>query len=153
MPRFIALLAVLGLCLAANGCASLANLETPELKVVSFRVLEQEPASLEQRFAVGLRVINPNNRDIDVDGIDFSLDLNGRRLARGVSDEAFRLPRLGEAETTVVVSTSLLDVLRQAIDLGSREEELLEYRLRGRLHLGGVLLRSIPFDYSGKLEP
>jgi len=153
MPRFLTLLAVLGLCLAATGCASLTSLETPELKVTSFRVLEQESASLEQRFAVGLRVINPNNRDIDVDGIDFSLDLNGRQLARGVSDEPFRLPRLGEAETSVVVSTSLLDMLRQAVELGQQEEDTLKYRLRGRLHLGGVFLRSIPFDYSGKLEP
>lgn len=153
MYSFSRILAVLALCLAAAGCATLGTLEAPELKVTSFRVLEQEAGSLEQRFAVGLRVINPNNRDIEVDGLDFSLDLNGRRLARGVSNENFTLPRLGEAETTVVVSTSLLDVLRQAVQLGQRQDEQLEYRLRGKLHLGGLLLRSIPFDHSGKLEP
>lgn len=151
MPRLIALLAVLGGLLAAGGCASVSSLETPELQLTSFRVLEHEQDSLEQRFAVGLRVINPNNRDIDIEGLDFSLDLNGRRLARGVSDRGFMLPRLGEAETTVVVTTSLLDVLRQAVQLGTRDEAL-DYRLRGRLHLGGVFLRSIPFDRSGKLE-
>ncbi|NGP53302.1 LEA type 2 family protein [Thioalkalivibrio sp. XN8] len=153
MYRSSAILAVLALCLAAAGCTTLSALESPELKVTSFRVLEQEPGSLEQRFAVGLRVINPNNRDIQVDGLDFSLDLNGRRLARGVSNDSFNLPRLGEAETTVVVSTSLVDVLRQAVQLGQRSEEEFEYRLRGKLHLGGMFLRSIPFDHSGRLEP
>ena len=151
MSRLIALLAALGLLVAAGGCASVTSLETPELQVTSFRVLESGQDSLEQRFAVGLRVINPNNRDIDIEGLDFSLDLNGRRLARGVSDQGFLLPRLGEAETTVVVTTSLLDVLRQAVELGGREDSL-EYRLRGRLHLGGIFLRSIPFDRSGMLE-
>lgn len=153
MSRFSRILAVLALGLAAAGCTTLGSLEAPELKVTSIRVLEQEAGSLEQRFAVGLRVINPNNRDIDVEGLDFSLDLNGRRLARGVSNEAFALPRLGEAETTVVVSTSLLDVLRQAVQLGQASDQQLEYRLRGKLHLGGLFVPSIPFDHSGKLQP
>jgi LEA14-like dessication related protein len=151
MSRLIALLAALGLLMTAGGCASVSSLETPELQLTSFRVLEHEQDSLEQRFAVGLRVINPNNRDIEIEGLDFSLDLNGRRLARGVSDRGFLLPRLGDAETEVVVTTSLLDVLRQAVQLGS-QDEALEYRLRGRLHLGGLFLRSIPFDRSGTLE-
>ena len=141
------------LLLGIAGCASVATLEVPEVQLTRIQLLEPLPGSLEQRFEVGLRVINPNNRAVTVDGLDFELDLNERRLARGVSNRRFELPRLGEAETSVVITTSMLDVLRQAMVLGSRHDAPLDYRLRGRLHLGSGFVRSIPFDYRGSLVP
>jgi LEA14-like dessication related protein len=120
MPTRPARAFVLLLVLAAAGCASVSSLEAPEVRVTSLQMLEPVPGSLEQRFAVGLRLVNPNNRAIAVDGLDFELDLNDRRLARGVTNNPFELPRLGEAETLVVVTTSLFDVLRQAIDFAGR---------------------------------
>jgi LEA14-like dessication related protein len=139
--------------LLVSACASLASLEPPEVRVSSLRVLESDPGTLEQRFEVGLRVLNPNNRDIAVDGVDFELDVNDRRLARGLSSEGFTLPALGETTTTVVVTTSLLDLLRQAYDLSQRGGQSLDYQLNGKLHLASGLVRTIPFDYAGKLGP
>jgi LEA14-like dessication related protein len=141
------------LLLVSAGCASMATLEAPEVQLTRIQVLEPLPGSLEQRFEVGLRVINPNNRAVTVDGLDFELDLNERRLARGVSNQRFELPRLGEAETSILVTTSVLDVLRQAMALGSRPDAPMDYRLRGRLHLGSGFVRSIPFDHRGLLTP
>lgn len=138
---------------AAAGCASIAALEAPEVQLTSLRMLEPAPGSLEQRFAVGLRLMNPNNRAIAVDGLDFELELNDRRLARGVTNDAFELPRLGEADTVVVVTTSVFDVLRQAVDLAGRQDAPMDYRLHGRLHIGRGFVRSIPFNHKGKLIP
>lgn len=153
MSRYLALLGVLFLSLAAAGCASVASLEAPEVRVTSLQLLEAESSSMEQRFVVGLRLINPNNKDITIDGLDFELALNERRLARGVSNESFELPRLGEAETRVVVTTSVFDLLRQAVELGGRRDRPMDYRVHGRLHLGSGFLRTLPFDYSGTLSP
>lgn len=142
----------LALALLAAGCASLSSLEAPEVRVTAVRSVPAERGSLEQRFAVDLNVLNPNNRAIDVDGVDFELDLNGSRLARGVSSEGFSLPALGEASTTVVVSTSLTDVFRQVLQLGRAQPESLEYRVRGKLHLGSGFVRTLPFERSGTLS-
>ncbi len=150
--RFVRLAAVLAL-LVAGGCASFTALEAPEVQVTSLQMLEPAQGSLEQRFAVGLRLTNPNNRALSVDGLDFELDLNDRRLARGVTNRAFELPRLGEAETSVIVTTSVFDLLRQAVELGSQREAAMDYRLRGRLHLGSGFVRSVPFDHRGTLTP
>lgn len=150
--RFVRLAAVLAL-LVAGGCASFTALEAPEVQVTSLQMLDPAQGSLEQRFAVGLRLTNPNNRALSVDGLDFELDLNDRRLARGVTNRAFELPRLGEAETSVIVTTSVFDLLRQAVELGSRREAAMDYRLRGRLHLGSGFVRSVPFDHRGTLTP
>lgn len=149
----LARLAAVMLLLAATGCASVSSLVAPDVQVTSLQLLEAAPGSLEQRFAVGLRLINPNNRAISVDGLDFELDLNDRRLARGVTDKAFELPRLGEAETIVVVTTSVFDVLRQALSAAGRRDAAMDYRLRGRLHLGSGFVRTIPFDHQGTLVP
>jgi LEA14-like dessication related protein len=149
LARFAVVLALL----TATGCASLAALQAPDVQVTSLQLLEPAPGSLEQRFEVGLRLVNPNNRALAVDGLDFELDLNDRRLARGVTNRAFELPRLGEAETSVIVTTSVLDVIRQAVELGSRREMAMDYRLRGRLHLGSGFVRTVPFDHRGTLTP
>jgi LEA14-like dessication related protein len=149
LARFAALLALL----LVAGCANLAALQAPEVQVTSLQLLEPAPGSLEQRFAVGLRLVNPNNRALAVDGLDFELDLNDRRLARGVTNRAFELPRLGETETSVIVTTSVFDLLRQAVELGSGRQSAMDYRLRGRLHLGSGFVRSVPFDHRGKLTP
>ena len=153
MHRRLVRLAAVVLLLAAAGCASVTSLQAPEVRVTSLQMLESVPGSLEQRFAVGLRLTNPNNRAVDVDGLDFELELNGKRLARGVTNNAFELPRLGEAETLVVVTTSVFDVLRQALDLAGRSDATMDYRVRGRLHLGSGFVRTLPFDHQGKLVP
>lgn len=153
MATRLARFAAAAVLLAAAGCANLAALQAPDVQVTSLQLLEPAPGSLEQRFAVGLRLINPNNRALAVDGLDFELELNDRRLARGVTNRAFDLPRLGEAETSVIVTTSVFDVLRQAVELGSRRETAMDYRLRGRLHLGSGFVRTVPFDHRGKLTP
>jgi LEA14-like dessication related protein len=145
-------LALLAL-LAAAGCASITSLQAPEVQVTSLQLLAPEPGSLEQRFAVGLRLVNPNNRSMAVDGLDFELDVNDKRLARGVTNRAFELPRLGETDTTVVVTASVLDLLRQAVDYAGRPDVPLNYRLRGRVHLGSGFVRSVPFDHRGLLMP
>ena len=105
---------------------------------------------LEQRFEVGLRIYNPNNRDLKIDGVDFELDVNGMRLARGAGAVDLVLPRLGEAETTVRASTSVLDIARQVMAAG--RSETLSYTLSGRIHLGSGLGGSLPFSKSGELS-
>ncbi|MEJ2514182.1 MAG: LEA type 2 family protein [Gammaproteobacteria bacterium] len=151
--RLLAALVATVHLLVLAGCASLTSLEPPEVRVTDVRGMPRESSGLEQRFAVGLNVLNPNNREILVDGMDFELELNGRQLARGVSSEAFVLPALGEAGTTVTVSTSLVNVFGQLLELGRTQPDRLEYRIRGKLHLGSGMVRTIPFDRTGTLQP
>jgi LEA14-like dessication related protein len=151
MIKNLTALAAALLVLTSAGCANLAALEAPEVRVTSLEMLAPAPGSIEQRFAVGLRLTNPNNRSLSIDGLDFELDFNDRPLARGVTNRAFELPRLGVADTQVIVTTSVFDILRQALDLGGRRDAPMDYRLRGRVHLGAGFVRTVPFDHRGKL--
>ena len=52
---------------------------------------------LELRLAVKVRIQNPNDASVEYTGTALSLDLNGHKLASGVSDEVGTVPRYGEA--------------------------------------------------------
>ena len=82
---------------------------------------------------VELRIINPNNVDLPLDGLAFELEVNDNLLAEGYSNEAVTVPRLGEARIPVRASTSLLDLVQQFVTLSQSDH--LSYRLKGRAYV------------------
>jgi hypothetical protein len=62
----------------------------------------------ELRFAVRLRVQNPNDSAIDYDGVALELDVNDKSFATGVSDSKGSVPRFGETVISVPVTVSAI---------------------------------------------
>lgn len=139
------LLALL-LLLTLHGCALLSPRDPLRIDLVG---LEPLPAQgMEMRFALVLRVQNPNEAAIDYNGLSVELDVNGQPLASGVSDQAGQVPRFGEALLRVPVTISAFSVMRQAwAAAGYQQGRDLPYALRGKL--GGGLLGSARFDSVG----
>ncbi len=106
---------------------------------------------LEQRYAVTVRVLNPNNVDIAFDGVAFDLEVNGKPFAKGVSNRGGVVPRLGEALIDLQVVSGLQNVLRQLSELQKAEQPRFTYRVKGRLYASGGL-GFIPFDTTGELS-
>jgi LEA14-like dessication related protein len=106
-----------------------------------------ESGALEQRIRIDLRIQNPNDKALVVRGMRVDLDLNGQRLARGVSDTRFTIPALGEATTSIVTSTSLFDLARQAATLPGRTT--MDYDLSGELFVDS-LSGSVKFHQRGR---
>ena len=141
MIALAGLLAVLNL----PGCASwLMRGEAPEVLVTNVTPLEA--SAFEQRLQVDLRIRNPNDFDLAVTGIDFRLDLNGNRLARGLGNKELVVPRLSDVVISVETSTSTLQVVRQLLSFSS--DQPLTYHVTGVLHTKEGRL---PFDSSGTL--
>lgn len=127
------------------GCASwLMKGEPPEVLVTNVTPLEG--TAFEQRLQVDLRIRNPNDFDLFVTGIDFMLNLNGKRLARGLGNTTITIPRLSDAVVSVQTSTSTFDVVRQLLSFSQAQD--LSYNIMGLLHLKDGRL---PFDSSGTL--
>ena len=101
----------------------------------------------EQRFQVDLRIGNPNDFDLPLDGLTFDLDVNGEDFARGFSDQRVTVPRLGDARVSVVASTTLLDLVRQFSLLAERGD--LAYRLHGTAYLNSLAVRQAPYESEG----
>lgn len=115
-----------------SGCAAwLLSGERPEVLVTNITPLDSTP--FEQRLKIDLRVRNPNDSELQVTGIDIRLDLNGKRLARGLGNQTFIIPRLSDSVVTIETTTSTLDVVRQVLAL--RTVQALSYEISGLLHL------------------
>jgi len=130
------------------GCTSLTALsvepESPEVLLVNITPLDT--TMFEQRLQVDLRVRNPNDFDLEVTGLDFTLHLNDQRLARGLTNKASTIPRLGDSVISVETTTSTLDVVRQLLNLSKRQD--VNYLVEGVLYVQGTRL---PFENKGVL--
>jgi len=133
------------LLVATAGCASWFMKGEPQ-EVLVTNVTPLERTGFEQRLQVDLRIRNPNDFDLIVTGIDFTLNLNGKRLACGLDNTAITIPRLSDAVVSVQTSISTFDVVRQLLFFSGKQDLL--YDITGWLHLKNGRL---PFDNSGIL--
>ena len=92
-----------------------------------------------------------SGRERYLEGLRFLLDVNGQRLASGLSSERATLPRLGEVVVPVTTTTSLLDLVNQIVAFGQQPQPRFEYDLRGKIYLSG-LWGSLPFQRKGSHE-
>ena len=126
------------LALFISGCATLTGRDAPNVRVVGLEPLPSE--GMEVRFALKLRVQNPNDYALSYDGLSVNLELEGRGLASGVSDVAGQIPRFSDAVIDVPVTISAFSVVRQLLALAQNAQEE-----------GGGLNKPIAYSLSGKL--
>lgn len=150
MPsRLIRTLLVSFLLLTLGACALLPNRDPLNINVVGIESLPGQ--GLEVRLAVKLRLQNPNETAIEYNGVALDLDVNGKLLASGVSDQQGSIGRFSEAVLVVPVSVSAFAALRQAVGLTqSQSLDNLPYTLRGKL--AGGLFGTMRFKDSGVLS-
>ena len=136
-----------------SGCAALGpKLEAPQLDIASVELVRGD--LFEQRLRARVKVQNPNDIELRVRGITYSIELGGEELGRGLSGSSFVVPARGEAEFDMLVTANLagaiLRLVERARKSGGTPREL-EYRLRGEVKLERGLLRTVPFDEKGTL--
>ena len=111
-------------------------MEPPKVRVDSIQVLESR--GLNQRFLIGLRVINPNDRTLPVKGLSYSLSLNGYELLDGVTNQVPTLTPFSETPVEVEAVTDLVGALRFLNDLmQSADLERLTYSLTADVSVQG----------------
>lgn len=137
------------LLLSLSACALFPHRDPLNINVVGIEPLQSQ--DMEVRFAVKIRVQNPNETPIDYNGVALDLEVNGQPLASGVSDQSGSIARFSDTVLTVPVSVSAFSVIRQTLGLG-RTQTLnnLPYVLRGKL--AGGLFGTMRFVDTGKLS-
>ncbi|HMQ73068.1 MAG TPA: LEA type 2 family protein [Rubrivivax sp.] len=138
---------------AVGGCAGMpGTAEPPRVVLVGMEPLAGE--GMELRFAVKLRVQNPNTEPLRYDGVSLDLDLRGQGFASGVAPLAGSVPAWGETVLTVPVTASAFALARQLLDFARDAQrgrtERITYALRGRL--GGGMLGGARFSREGEID-
>lgn len=136
--------AAAGLLLAVAACSG-GEAVPPQVRMVDLQLLEG--GVFEQRFQIDLRIGNPNDFDLPLDGLTFELEVNGEDFASGFSNERVTVPRLGEETLSVVASTTLIDLVQQLRLLARRGD--LSYRLHGTAYLSSFARRTAPYESKG----
>lgn len=141
--RALVLACVMGL----GGCAGWGMREPLNVTIAEFTPLEM--TVLEQRYAIKVRLLNPNDTEIVFDGVVFDLEINGKPFAKGVSNQGGVVPRFGEALIDLTVVSGLQNILRQVSELSKEERTGFSYRIKGRLYSPTVPWPAT-FDTSGE---
>ncbi|MHC8305587.1 LEA/WHy family protein [Pseudomonas sp. PB3P13] len=137
------------LMLALNACSLLPQRDPLNINVVGLEPMQGQ--GMEVRFAVKIRVQNPNDTTIDYSGVALDLEVNGQPLASGVSDQSGSIARFSETVLTVPVSVSAFSIFRQTLGLSQTQTlDNLPYVLRGKL--AGGLFGTMRFVDTGKLS-
>ncbi len=132
--------------LGLAGCASLPmDLTPPNVSLADVRYLGG--TVFEHRFEFDLRIANPNASPLEVEGTSFTIDLNGRQFARGISDKAFTVPAHAERLVGLPAVATLNRLIGQIANPGAAQG--VSYRLEGHLVVGGY--GTLPFSRTGQV--
>jgi len=127
--------ACVGLWLGLGGCAGLQNSDPLNVSVAGIESLPGE--GIELRLAVRVRVQNPNDTAVEYNGAALTLNVNGHKLATGVSDAVGIVPRYGESVVTIAVTAPLLALARQGFTfMTDSTPDELSYEVKGKLEGG-----------------
>lgn len=139
--RFLAFL-VFGLF----GCSLLnKDIAKPEAKVLSVAVQDVTAQALELVFDVHLA--NPNPFKLEVDSLDYMVEISGRKLTEGRMDSGIQLPAAGEVVLKVPLKLQLSELFSSVEELFLKRKA--NYKVTGAANIG---LFDIPFSRSGELK-
>ncbi len=152
--RFLhSILAWLVLSAALAGCSSLPqqDFDRPVIELLSLRPIAAD--AMEARFEIKLRVLNPNDFALDVEGLYFEVFLRDRQVLSGVSSRPTRIAAFGEGVLTVEAGIGMLNSIRLIRELAEEpSREGLPYRLKTKLSLGNIPT-AVRIEQAGVLHP
>jgi LEA14-like dessication related protein len=131
---------------AALLAASCASMQAPSVTLSDLRF--EKSTLFEQRMLTTLRVQNPNEFDLDVEGVAFDLEVNGQPFAKGVGKGHGVVPAYGSGLIEAEAIATLMGLVRQIETLTLPGGPKLSYRLAGRLKVRHRTF-SIPFEMRG----
>jgi LEA14-like dessication related protein len=141
----------LPVAMLVTACSTMpTDFEAPRVHISDMTA--KDLAIFEQRFDVKIRIQNPNNTDLSINGLKFDIDLNEREFANGMSGQRLVVPRFGSEVVNVEVFSTLGSFLRQVQSFNSGMPQKVRYRLKGTAFVDSPGTFKAPFDESGEID-
>ncbi len=132
------------------GCAGLpSDYDPPTVIVNSFRALPSDGVA--PRFEIGLNIINPNATELSLEGISYTVSLEGHRIVAGVASALPIIAPYSEGQVNLTATTDLLSSISLLADLMSQPRETFEYDLDAKLDFSGYR-RDIRVSKEGRIS-
>lgn len=134
----------------SSACATLSpDYEEPTVTLSSFRALPSE--SMVPSFEIGLRILNPNAQALDLQGIVYTISLNGYELVKGVGKDFPVIEGYSESDVKLTASANLLAGMRLVHNMMQSNDGAFDYEFKAKLDLGG-LYPSIKIRETGNIN-
>ena len=147
--RLGVLLPLMLVCLTA--CATVpSDIEPPKISLAN--IAPKDVAVFEQRFDVQLRIQNPNNQELEINGLRCDIELNDKEFGNGMSGQKVTIPRFGSEVVNVEVITSIGSFLRQFQEFNKSGVGKVRYRLKGTAFVEAPSSFKLPFDEKGEFD-
>jgi LEA14-like dessication related protein len=135
MARIVRYLLLLAAIVLALGCAGRQpGFETPSVGVSSFRLLPAEGKA--PQFEIGLHIVNPNRTALKLEGIVYSVKLNGHKVLTGADNNLPVIAAYSEGQVTLRATVDLLSSISLLGSLMNQPSENFTYELDARLDTG-----------------
>lgn len=134
-PKLLSLL--VGFILLAGCTGITSDLDPPKVNLISIRSLPVQGET--PKFEIRLRVINPNQQQLDIAGISYSVALLGQELVAGVANDIPPISGYDEGIVTLQAELQILEVLRLLTSLGASGSEHLDYRFTAKIDFKGFI--------------
>jgi len=140
-----------GLLTVIAGCAAFGTgREPPTVSVQSFRAVPGAGNGL-PAFEIGLLVLNPNPEPLRLQGIAYSIRLDGQPLLDGVSNALPVIEGYGQGAVTLDAAVNVLGGIRLISSLTQSPRQTFDYEFTARLDPVGFS-RDIRITESGRID-
>jgi hypothetical protein len=137
MTRFARAVVCLAFFSSFFGCAGLEpGFETPTVGISSFRVLPWE--GMAPRFEIGLHIVNPNRSALKLEGIVYSVTLEGHKVLTGATSDLPVIGAYGEGDVTLKATADLLRSINLFASLMQQPQDTFTYELDAKLDIGSL---------------
>lgn len=120
-----------------SGCAQMQfNYETPTVSLRSFRILPSD--GMGPRFEIGLHVVNPNRSSLNLEGISYTVIIEGHRILTGVANDLPVIDGYGEGDVLLNATADLFNSISLVTSMLKDRRESIAYELDAKLDVGGL---------------
>jgi len=121
----------LGIMWLISGCANLP-FQQQQAHVTLTNLAMGQMSLLAQEYLVELEIQNPTPEPLSINGIQYTLKLNGRDFANGVGKPGVEIPPFSSKRVTVPMSSSVMRIVDQ---FNQFKNTSFTYELTGSLYL------------------
>lgn len=126
--------------LTLNACVTMPDdFEEPSVSVTS--LTPKNSAGITPQFEIILRISNPNREPLTLEGMSYTIRLDGNKVMSGVANDLPTIEPYGEAEVTLHATADLLGSFQLITGMMNQAKEHIDYEFKAKLDIGAFMPR------------
>lgn len=111
-----------------------SDFEQPSVSVTSFTPISS--TSISPQFEIVLHIINPNREPLALEGLSYSISLDGNKVMSGVANDLPTIEPYDEVDIKLNASADLLGGFQLLTGLMNENKAHIEYEFNAKLDVG-----------------